>query len=119
MFSAEDTDSTSNKNEGLKIEPNPYFASSDFTPQDHSKVFIEWTNKQPVADPKVAVKQSFPSQSNAPFVIQSDAEFHQALARFSEIMDAEANTTEASELVALENAIDTYWDFLYPKEPES
>jgi hypothetical protein len=119
MFSSENKNTASNEHEGYKIESNPYYSSPDLVPQDHSKIFIEWTNKQVVTDPEDATKTYLPFQITETFVIQSDEEFHMALARFNEIIDAEGNAEEASELGALEKAIDKYWDILYPKESES
>jgi hypothetical protein len=98
-----------------KSNENSY--APDIIPQDHSKIFIEWFNKQQL----IQNKESKPyacSAEGEPFTIQSDAEFHWALARFNEIIDADENTSEDFELKALETAIDTYWDFLYPKESE-
>jgi hypothetical protein len=118
MFSQENNKTTSNDPEAFRIESSPYISSPDLVPQDHSKIFIEWTNKQVVANPEDETKVLLPFRITETFVIQSDEEFHLALARFNEIMDGD-DAREGSELLALEKAIDIYWEILYPKDPEA
>lgn len=112
---AENNNAASNDKEACRIESNSYYFSADFAPKDHGKIFIEWTNKQVVTDSADHGKSHRPLHVSDTFIIQTEEEFHMALARFNEIIDAESTTNEAAELNALEKAIDTYWEILYPK----
>jgi hypothetical protein len=113
MFSSENKFDANHLDSGSANEKNKAYFSSENIPNNHSKVFIEWTTRQHLTN-HVRDGKSSPVVKAEPFVIHSEEEFHWALARFNEIIDASPETPEAYELSILENAIDLYWDILYP-----